>query len=86
MNVTSAPQSGLLGLNRGIDNVQKVAGDMIGSGKADKAELASGRTPDEVVETSASSGHQAPTTQVVSAVKESNDLEGVLGAIIDTHA
>jgi hypothetical protein len=86
MNVTSAPQSGLLGLNRGIDNVQKVAGDMTGSGKADKAELASGRTPDEAVETSASARHEAPTTQVVSEVKESSDLESVLGAIIDTHA
>jgi hypothetical protein len=80
MNITSAPQSGLLGLNRGIDNVQKAAGDPTGSGRPDKAELASGREPDEVVEASAAEQHQAPGTQVVS------DVEEVLGNIIDTHA
>ena len=86
MNITSAPQTGLLGLNRGIDNVQKAAGDITGSGKSDTAELASGRAPDEVVEASAAVQHEAPTTQVVSEVKESSDVENVLGAISDTHA
>jgi hypothetical protein len=86
MNVTSAPQSGLLGLNRGIDNVQNVAGDHTGSGKSDKAELASGRAPDEVVEASASAQHEAASTQVVPDVNASSDVENVLGAIIDTHA
>ncbi len=79
MNITSAPQTGLLGINRGIDNVQKAAGDPTGSGKSDKVELASGRAPDAAVEASAADQHQAPTTQIV------NDVEEVLGAIIDTH-
>lgn len=80
MNVTSAPQSGLLGINRGIDNVQKASGDALGTGKPEQPELATGREPDAVIEASASADHQAPKTQVVDRAHE------VLGNLIDTHA
>ncbi|MFC6669641.1 hypothetical protein [Marinobacterium aestuariivivens] len=70
----------MLGINRGIDNVQKAAGDPVGSGRPDQPELASGREPDAVIEASEAGNHAAPKTQVVDQARE------VLGNLIDTHA
>ena len=78
MNVTNSLQTGLIGLNRGIDNNPRAAGDFQGSGKSDVPELASGRGIDNsVAESTASRSAAAASTQVISGVSE------VLGTNID---
>ena len=78
MNVTNSLQTGLIGLNRGIDNNPRAAGDFQGSGKSDVPELASGRGIDNAVaESTASRSAAASSTQVISGVSE------VLGTNID---
>ncbi len=78
MNVTNSLQTGLIGLNRGIDNNPRAAGDFQGSGKSDVPELASGRGIDNAVaESTASRSAAAASTQVISGVSE------VLGTNID---
>jgi hypothetical protein len=78
MNITSSLQTGLIGLNRGLDNNPRVAGDFQGTGKAEVAETASGRDLDSAVEDSTlSATTQAASTKVVASASE------VLGANID---
>ncbi len=78
MNVSSAMNSGLLGINRGIDGVQKAASDIAGAGKTSTPEETTGRDvnaalADLVVEKNA----VAASTKVVQAVEET------LGTLID---
>ncbi|WP_299178250.1 hypothetical protein [uncultured Neptuniibacter sp.] len=80
MNVTNALQSGLLGVNRGLDNAPRAAGDVTGSGKTDEPELASGLNKNQAVdETAAGAGVEAASTKVVTPVEST----GASGSIID---
>jgi len=81
MNVTSALSSGLLGINRGLDGVQKAASDIAGSGKTDTPEQATGKDvnqelADLVVEKNA----------VAASAKVVQSAEETLGTLIDTRA
>lgn len=78
MNITNSLQTGLIGLNRGLDNNPRAAGDFHGTGKADVAETASGKDLDNAVaETTQSAVDQAPSTKVVTSASE------VLGTNVD---
>lgn len=78
MNVTNALQTGLIGLNRGLDNNPKAAGDFQGVGKSDVPELASGRALDNAVnETTLEANTAAAGTKVVTSIEE------VLGTNVD---
>ncbi len=80
MNVTNALQTGLVGINRGLDNSPRAAGDVTGSGKSEEPEQATGRQQNEaVVESAAGTSVQAAETKVVNQVAEL----GEPGAIID---
>lgn len=80
MNVTGALQSGLIGLNRTLDNSAKPAGDIAGTGQADVPEVSSGRELNNAVQSSTlEATDQAPTTKVVT------DANEVLGTNIDTR-
>ncbi|MCP4598086.1 hypothetical protein [Neptuniibacter sp.] len=82
MNVTNALQTGLVGINRGLDNAPRAAGDVTGSGKPDEPEQATGRVQNEaVVESAAGSTVEAAATKVVSQAVE----PGELGAIINVR-
>ena len=81
MNVTSALSSGLLGINRGLDGVQKAASDIAGAGKTDTPEQATGKDVNEaltdlVVEKNA----------VAASAKVVQSAEETLGTLIDTRA
>jgi hypothetical protein len=81
MNVTGALQSGVIGINRTLDNTLKSSSDQVGSGKPEAPELASGRAFNSAVtETTLDPSAQAPTTKVVTEASE------VLGTNIDTRA
>ena len=80
MNVSSAMSSGLLGINRGIDGVQKAASDIAGAGKTATPEEATGRDVNEalgdlVVEKNA----VAASTKVVQSAEET------LGTLINVR-
>ncbi|MGB1237158.1 MAG: hypothetical protein ACPG4U_03035 [Pseudomonadales bacterium] len=78
MNVTNALQTGLIGLNRGLDNNPRASSDFQGVGKADIPELASGRELDNAVaETTLEANTAAASTKVVTSVSD------VLGTNID---
>ncbi|WP_293267660.1 hypothetical protein [Neptunomonas sp.] len=81
MNVIGALQTGVIGLNRTLDNSLKSSSDQIGNGKPEVPELASGRSLNNAVnETTLEATTQAPTTKVVT------DASEVLGTNIDTRA
>ncbi|MEH6444060.1 MAG: hypothetical protein V7784_09180 [Oceanospirillaceae bacterium] len=78
MNVTNSLQTGLIGLNRGMDNNPRAAGDFHGSGRAEVAESASGKDLSKAVtETTLSETAEAASTKVVT------DANEVLGTNID---
>ena len=78
MNVTNSLQTGMIGLNRGLDNNPRVAGDFHGSGKAAVPESASGRDLENAVaETTLSATQEAAATKVVTSISE------VLGTNVD---
>lgn len=80
MNVTNAQQSGLIGINRGLDNAPRSASDVSGSGKPAEPEEASGVQQNEAVAESAAGREvTAAETKVVSQVVE----PGEPGAIIN---
>ena len=77
MNVTNAQQSGLIGINRGLDNAPRSASDVSGSGKPEEA---SGVQQNEAVAESAAGREvTAAETKVVSQAVE----PGEPGAIIN---
>ncbi|KDE39490.1 hypothetical protein ADINL_1944 [Nitrincola lacisaponensis] len=81
INGVAAQTSGLMNVNRGLDNTQRAAGDIQGSGTPDRPELASGRGVDQAVNQAAVSQNEATaSTQVVREVNET------LGSLIDTRA
>ncbi len=81
MNISGALQTGLIGLNRTLDNTQKVAGDQVGNGKPETPELASGRGANVALqESTVNPATEAATTKVVT------DASEVLGTNIDTRA
>lgn len=81
MNVNGALQTGVIGINRTLDNTLKSSSDQVGSGKPDVPELASGRAFNSAVtETTLDASTSAPTTKVVT------DASEVLGTNIDTRA
>ncbi|TVQ72347.1 hypothetical protein [Nitrincola schmidtii] len=81
INGIAAQTSGLMNVNRGLDNTQRAAGDIQGSGQPDRPELASGRGVDQAVNQAAVSQNEATAaTQVVREVNET------LGSLIDTRA
>jgi len=81
MNVTGALQSGMIGLNRTFDNVQKASGDQVGSGQPERPEEATGRTTSalQAVDGTTQSGNEVASTQVVS------ETEKTVGGNIDLH-
>ena len=83
MNVSNAVQSGFIGVNRGLDNAPKAAGDITGSGKSSEPELASGRDQNEaVVESAASNQVEAAATKVVSSATEPGEPGGIIDIVI----
>ena len=83
MNITNALQTGLIGLNRGIDNNPRAAGDFHGSGSAPVPETASGTDLDNAVdETTLDPVTDAATTKVVTNATEIN-ASVALGANVD---
>jgi hypothetical protein len=81
MNVTGALQTGVIGLNRTLDNTLKSSSDQVGSGKPEVPERASGKALNSAVtETTLDANAQAPSTKVVT------DAGEVLGTNIDTRA
>lgn len=82
MNVTNAQLSGFIGINRGLDNAPRAAGDVTGSGRSEQPELASGRTQESaIVESAAGSNIQAAATKVVTQTAEPNES----GALINVR-
>ncbi|KAA0873879.1 hypothetical protein [Nitrincola tapanii] len=80
INGVAVQTSGLLNVNRGLDNTQRVAGDLQGSGKPDTPEVQAGQPLSaSVQETAAAQQVAAPTTQVV------NQADEVMGSLIDTR-
>jgi hypothetical protein len=78
MNVTNSLQTGLIGLNRGLDNNPRAAGDFHGSGKSEVPETSSGRELENAVaETTLSATTSAASSKVVTGVSE------VLGTNVD---
>ncbi|WP_271273396.1 hypothetical protein [Aliamphritea hakodatensis] len=78
MNVTSALQTGVLGINRGLDGVQKAASDIAGAGKPQAPEEATGRDVNEaLVDLTVEKNATAASTKVVQSADE------VLGTLID---
>ncbi len=78
MNISSALQTGVIGINRGLDGVQKAASDIAGAGKPQAAEEASGKDlnaalADLTIEKNAT----AASTKVVQSADE------ILGTLID---
>jgi hypothetical protein len=81
MNISNALQTGLIGLNRNLDNNLKASGDQQGTGQVAVAELASGRDVDNAVQqTTVTPTTEAATTKVVT------DASEVLGTNIDVRA
>ena len=81
MNVTGALQSGVIGLNRTLDNTQKSSSEISGSGRPEIPEQASGRELSSAVrDTTLEATTEAATTKVVT------DASEVLGTNIDTRA
>jgi len=81
MNVTAAQNSGLLNVNRTLDNSPKASGDVQGSGKPEDTSLSSGREINpSVADAAVEATTEAAATEVV------NQAEEVLGNLIDTRA
>ncbi|WP_296056908.1 hypothetical protein [uncultured Amphritea sp.] len=81
MNVTSALSTGVLGLNRGLDGVQKAASDIAGAGKTDTPEEGTGKNLNESLENLVVEKNAvAASTKVVRSVDET------LGTLIDIRA
>ncbi len=81
INGIAAQTSGLMNVNRGLDNSQRAAGDIQGSGQPDDVALASGQEVDQAVNQAAVSQNESTAaTQVVREVNET------LGSLIDTRA
>ncbi|KGK41152.1 hypothetical protein LH51_16795 [Nitrincola sp. A-D6] len=81
INGVAAQTSGLMNVNRGLDNSARAAGDVQGTGAPDRPELASGRGEDLAVSQAAVSQNESTaSTQVVREVDEA------LGSLIDTRA
>ena len=82
MNISNAQQSGLIGINRGLDNAPRASGDVTGSGKPDQPEQASGVAQNTaVVESAAGASIEAAATKVVTQATE----PGEPGALIDVR-
>lgn len=80
MNVTNALSTGVIGLNRTFDNVAKVSSDIVGSGKADNLEEASGVQNGPAVEdTTVNSNDPSNAVSVVTQTEE------VQSGMIDVH-
>ncbi|MDO6562826.1 hypothetical protein Q4488_05455 [Amphritea sp. 1_MG-2023] len=81
MNVTSALNTGVLGLNRGLDGVQKVASDIAGAGKTDTPEEGTGNDINQsLADLTVEKNAVAASTKVVQSVDET------LGTLIDIRA
>ncbi|WP_151704015.1 hypothetical protein [Nitrincola alkalilacustris] len=81
INGVAAQSSGLLNVNRGLDNTQRGAGDIQGTGRPEESETRSGLDAATAVREAAVDPTTAgASTQVV------NDAEEVLGNLIDTRA
>lgn len=81
MNINSAIQSGLLGQNRTLDNSQKAASDVQGTGRPQVPEQAAGRGENTTLQNAAvASSAPAASTKVVM------DAGEVLGTNIDVRA
>jgi hypothetical protein len=71
MNITNSLQTGLIGLNRGMDNNPRASGDFHGSGRAEVAESASGKALSKAVtETTLTATAEAASTKVVTDANE----------------
>lgn len=81
INGIASQTAGLMSINRGLDNTPRAAGDIQGTGRPDRPELASGRGVDQAVSQAAVNQNEATAaTQVVREVNET------LGSLIDTRA
>lgn len=79
MNITTA--NSLFNVTRTLDNVPKVSSDIQGSGRAENAEMASGRDQNPAIaDTTVDRTTEAAATKVV------NQADEVLGNLIDTRA
>lgn len=85
INGVSAQVSGLLNVNRGLDNEQRAAGDLQGTGQPDPAVRASGPAASQSVQEAAVSQQvAAPSTQVVVETQGVEESREALGSLIDT--
>ena len=83
MNVSNAAQSGFIGINRGLDNAPRAAGDVTGSGKSSEPELATGRGQNEAVAESATGNEvEAAATKVVTSATEPGEPGGIIDIVI----
>ncbi|GGK74008.1 hypothetical protein [Amphritea balenae] len=81
MNVTSALNTGVLGVNRGLDGVQKAASDIAGAGKPESPEQASGNDVNKALtDLAVEKNAVAASTKVVQSAEET------LGTLIDIRA
>lgn len=83
MNVSNALQSGVIGINRTLDNVAKASGDLHGSGKPEQPQEATGREPQSLsaVKDTTVQGTEAATTKVVTETSAAESPEKVGGNI-----
>ncbi|MCV6590195.1 MAG: hypothetical protein OIF57_14400 [Marinobacterium sp.] len=80
MNVVGAQNSGLITVNRGLDNVGKAVSDPQGSGKPEDVTLASGAESGSAVkETTVDKNDTVQATKVVT------ETEQTVGGNIDLH-
>lgn len=78
MNVTSALNSGVLGINRGLDGINKAASDIAGAGKTDSPEEVTGRDVNvALTDLTVEKNAVAASTKVVQSAEET------LGTLID---
>ncbi len=71
MNIANSLQTGQIGLNRGLDNNPRAAGDFQGTGKSAIPETASGKSIESAVAESALAANtQAASTKVVTSISE----------------
>jgi hypothetical protein len=90
MNISGTMQSGVIGLNRMLDNTLKSSSDQLGNGKPSSSEQASGQalssTLSSAANTATTNNNAVNANEQAQATKVVTDAGEILGTNIDTRA
>ncbi|SIS48191.1 hypothetical protein [Neptunomonas antarctica] len=91
MNISGTMQSGVIGLNRMLDNTLKSPSDQLGNGKPSSSEQASGQALSSTLSSAdntatANNSNAVNANEQAQATKVVTDAGEVLGTNIDTRA